>query len=314
MDRTLERSRKKGIVLMKISIVCPGSPVAMQPLTCKRRLLDCEVAGMTLEKALLKRLGLLEETVSDMVFSLKGDVWPSQEAVEFFSKIKRECIVIGSSGEVRAWISKDGAIPEEGTEKIGIPERCAFLKYPWDLLEINSETIGAMKESDIKGEVRSNVTIDGKIVLGKGSVLLPGVFIEGNAVIGEDCKIGPNCYIRGNTSVGNKCHIGQAVEIKNSILMDKVSVGHLSYVGDSIICSGTNFGAGTITANLRHDGKNHKSAIEGELVDTGRRKLGVITGDDVHTGIHTSIYPGRKIWAGMSTAPGEIVRKDIKQA
>ena len=106
----------------------------------------------------------------------------------------------------------------------------------------------------------SNVpsTIDGFVSLGENSVILPGVYIEGNVIIGRDCKIGPNCYIRGNTSIGDRCHVGQAVEIKNSILGDKVSVGHLSYAGDSVICNNVNFGAGTIISNLRHDGRNHR--------------------------------------------------------
>jgi bifunctional N-acetylglucosamine-1-phosphate-uridyltransferase/glucosamine-1-phosphate-acetyltransferase GlmU-like protein len=51
--------------------------------------------------------------------------------------------------------------------------------------------------------------------------------------------------------------------------------------------------------------------VNGTLVDTGRRKLGTIVGDNVHTGINTSIYPGRKIFAGKSTAPGQIVKEDI---
>jgi len=75
---------------------------------------------------------------------------------------------------------------------------------------------------------------------------------------------------------------------------------------------GTNFGAGTITANFRHDGKPHRSMVGGELVDTGRLKFGAIIGDDVHTGIHTGIYPGRKIWPHQSTRPGEIVRQDLR--
>ena len=94
--------------------------------------------------------------------------------------------------------------------------------------------------------------------------------------------------------------------------MNNVSAGHLSYIGDSIIGDSTNLGAGTITANFRHDGKNHRSEVNGQLVDTGRRKFGCVIGNDVHTGIHTSIYPGRKIWPHKSTLPGEIVAKDIK--
>lgn len=94
--------------------------------------------------------------------------------------------------------------------------------------------------------------------------------------------------------------------------MAKTSVGHLSYCGDSVVGTGVNFGAGTITANFRHDGANHSSMLAGQLVDTGRRKFGAVIGDGVHTGIHTSIYPGRKIWPGVSTRPGDIVNKDLK--
>jgi bifunctional UDP-N-acetylglucosamine pyrophosphorylase/glucosamine-1-phosphate N-acetyltransferase len=51
--------------------------------------------------------------------------------------------------------------------------------------------------------------------------------------------------------------------------------------------------------------------VAGTLVDTGRAKFGAVLGDDVRTGIHTSIYPGRKLWPSTTTLPGEIVKRDI---
>ena len=51
--------------------------------------------------------------------------------------------------------------------------------------------------------------------------------------------------------------------------------------------------------------------LNGKLVDTGRRKFGSIIGDGVHTGIHTSIYPGRKLFPGTSTRPGDIIQQDL---
>jgi len=48
-------------------------------------------------------------------------------------------------------------------------------------------------------------------------------------------------------------------------------------------------------------------------VDSGRRKLGAIVGDGVHTGIHTCIYGGRKLWPHTSTRPGEIVQRDLTE-
>ena len=185
--------------------------------------------------------------------------------------------------------------------------------YPWDLIEANNVLVSEIKSDtirDLRGKVEKNVVVKGKLKVGKGTEILSGTYIKGNVVIGEDCLIGPNSYLRGNTSIGNGCHIGQAVEIKNSIIMDNAKVPHLSYIGDSVIGNNSNLGAGTITANLKHDNKNVRSAVKGKPVDTGRRKLGTIIADDVHTGINTTIYPGRKIWPGLGTLPGEIVDKD----
>ena len=186
-----------------------------------------------------------------------------------------------------------------------------IIRYPWDLLRANELYVSALTGPSIHGEIHPAAVINGTLHLGLGTRILPGVFIEGNVVIGDNCKIGPNCYIRGNTSIGDSCHIGQSVEIKNSLILSHTNVGHLSYIGDSMLGEKVNLGAGTTTSNLRHDGKNHRSMVHGLLLDTGRRKFGTIIGDHVHTGINTSIYPGRKLWPNTTTRPGEIVQHDV---
>lgn len=191
------------------------------------------------------------------------------------------------------------------------------VQYPWDILRANELYLSAWEKSQQMGlthksaHVHILAMLDGKVHIGHNTRILPGVTIEGPVVIGANCNIGPNCYIRGNTSIGDGCHIGNAVEIKNSILLRNTFVGHLSYIGDSILGENVNIGAGTITANFRHDFQVHKSIVNGTLHETGRLKLGAILGDNVKTGIHTSIYPGRKIWPGATTRPGEIVIQDI---
>lgn len=186
-----------------------------------------------------------------------------------------------------------------------------IIVYPWDLLRANELHLEQLQEYKLEGNVHPLAHIDGYVHIGPGTRILPGVVIEGNVVIGAECKIGPNCYLRGHTSIGDHCHVGQSVEVKNSIILSHSHIGHLSYLGDSILGEHVNFGAGTITSNFRHDGKNHRSMIGTTLIDTGRSKLGSIIGDGVHTGINTSIYPGRKLFPGTSTRPGEIVRHDL---
>ena len=183
--------------------------------------------------------------------------------------------------------------------------------YPWGLLDANSHLLKSI-EPENKGEVEPNATVKGPVKIGKGTIVKNGAYIEGPVVIGENCSIGPNCFIRGSTSIGDRCRIGNAVEIKNSVIMNNVAMCHLSYIGDSVVGNNANIAAGNVTANLRHDRKTVKTPVGDDMVDSGRRKLGAIIGDCVQTGINTTIYPGRKIWPGKTTLPGDVVKEDIK--
>ena len=93
--------------------------------------------------------------------------------------------------------------------------------------------------------------------------------------------------------------------------MDGTNIGHLSYVGDSIIGEGCNFGAGTKVANLRVDNEEVRIEIKKELTASGRRKFGCLMGDGVRTGINVSIMPGRAIYPHASVSAGSIVRNTI---
>ena len=183
--------------------------------------------------------------------------------------------------------------------------------YPWHLLDANAYFLNHMLKSDIQGEVHPAAHLSGVVSIGKGTLVRPGVVIDGPVCIGENCSIGPNCWLRPGTTLGNHCRIGQAVEIKNSVFMDHVFASHLTYIGDSVVGDDVNFGCGTITANVRHDSGQHTSLVGDKRIETGRKKLGVIVGDGVHTGINTSFYPARKLWPYTTTLPGEIVKADI---
>lgn len=178
---------------------------------------------------------------------------------------------------------------------------------PWELLEANEYFLTDFQPV-IKGEVEPFATLKGSVSVGEGTVIRNGSYIVGPVIIGNDCDIGPNCYIRPGTSIGDRVRIGNAVEIKNSIIMNGTHIGHLSYVGDSIIGERCNFGAGTKVANLRHDGRTIRVMLKGKLIDSGRRKLGTIMGDDVHTGINSMINVGAVIECKAMIAPGELVK------
>jgi bifunctional UDP-N-acetylglucosamine pyrophosphorylase/glucosamine-1-phosphate N-acetyltransferase len=182
---------------------------------------------------------------------------------------------------------------------------------PWDLLDINGTFIENIKEN-INGVIEDGAKINGKIFLDEGSIIRSGVYIQGSVYIGKNCDIGPNSYIRGNSYFGDNVRIGNAVEIKNSIVMENTSINHLSYVGDSVIGSHCNIGAGTNVANLRFDDKTIFMNVKGQKTSTGRRKLGSIIGDKVKTGINTSFSPGVIVGFNSFIGPGILLQHDIE--
>ena len=276
---------------------------------------ECLVANITLRQWVTKELvragfDVVEVPVNpEQCVRLPIDSDVEIGALVMLSGNDTSEVLLNEKGETLAWKGVDD--PSQAVSRQVTKAVSRKIKYPWDFLDLNSDIVGKITSTEIRGEVSSLAHINGYIRIGEGTEILPGVVIEGNVVIGNNCKIGPNCFLRGNTSIGDNCVIGNAVEIKNSIIYPNTMISHLSFVGDSILGAHVNIGAGTIISNFRHDGKNHRMVIKGELVDTGREKMGAIIGDGVHTGINTSIYPARKIGMGRTTLPGEIVKYDL---
>ena len=181
---------------------------------------------------------------------------------------------------------------------------------PWDLLEAN---IWALKRMDpqVLGTIEQGAHLIGPVYVAGSARIRSGAYIEGPCFIDEECDVGPNCFIRQGTTLGKKVRIGNACEIKNSIIMDGTHVGHLSYVGDSIFGENCNLGAGTITANLRLDDGQIKMMVKDQLVNTGRRKLGVVLGDNVKTGIKSLLMPGVKVGVNSWVGPNFMVERDL---
>lgn len=183
---------------------------------------------------------------------------------------------------------------------------------PWDLLEANERVLERwILGIGIRGEVEEGVHLKGSVHLEEGARLRSGAYVEGPVFIGSGSDVGPNCYIRPFTSLGRNVRIGNGCEVKNSLILDGTHICHLSYVGDSIIGANCNFGAGTITANLRLDKGSVRVRVKGEVMDSGRRKLGVIMGDDVETGIGVRFMPGVKIGRGSWIGPSVTVFRDL---
>jgi bifunctional UDP-N-acetylglucosamine pyrophosphorylase/glucosamine-1-phosphate N-acetyltransferase len=181
---------------------------------------------------------------------------------------------------------------------------------PWDLLEANERILMNFTHR-VKGTVEPGASIKGPVWLEETASIKSGCYVEGPVYIGQGSRVGPNSRIRPCTSIGNDVVVGTSCEIKNSMIMNGTKIPHLSYVGDSIIGENCNIAAGTITANIRLDEKAVILNVKGRMLSTGRKKLGVVMGDEAQTGINTSIMPGVRVGPSSRIGPGTVVYNDV---
>ncbi|MDD1775898.1 MAG: NTP transferase domain-containing protein [Candidatus Methanomethylicus sp.] len=219
-----------------------------------------------------------------------------------------------SRGEFELTTTINLAIDQGGDFRVvrSKPNEWVDVGRPWNLLEANKLLLDCkIVQSSVRGEVEDGAKLHGKVVVEEGASILSGAYIEGPVWISSGCRVGPNCYLRPYTYLGRNVKVGNSCEIKASIIMEDSHVGHLSYIGDSVIGSKCNLGAGTITANLRFDEEAIKMNIKEERVSSMRKKLGAFLGDEVKTGINVSLYPGIKIGPRSWVGPHTAVVKDV---
>jgi bifunctional UDP-N-acetylglucosamine pyrophosphorylase/glucosamine-1-phosphate N-acetyltransferase len=190
------------------------------------------------------------------------------------------------------------------------------LKYPWQLLEVMAESLAQIRTgSQEAAQIEEGASIVGPVVLGAGARVLHGAQIVGPAWIGPGALIGQFVSLRASI-VGASAIIGVGSEINRSYI-GAGSKMHGARILDSILVDSvagdrpTNIGAGTISANLRIDGGEVRSAIEGRPMGTGRRKLGAIIGPGAFVSINAGLMPGVKLGAGSVVYPGTTLYRDL---
>ena len=132
--------------------------------------------------------------------------------------------------------------------------------------------------------------------------------IEGPVIIGRDTEIRHCAYLRGSVLVGAGCVVGNSTELKNAILFDRVQVPHYNYVGDSILGYKAHMGAGAVTSNLKSDKSLVCIRQEGEILVTGRKKLGALVGDEAEVGCNSVLCPGSVLGRRCQIYPTSCVR------
>lgn len=192
---------------------------------------------------------------------------------------------------------------------------------------MNRRTIARLQREGVTVIDPEHTYIEPNVKIGMDTVVYPGCYLIGATVIGEDCVIGPQtnlsnvvvgervilkytvgmdseigsdttvgpfAYIRPNSKIGARVKIGDFVEIKNSTIDAGTKVSHLTYVGDSDVGAGVNFGCGTVTVNY-----------------DGTHKYRTTIGDKAFIGCNTNLVAPVTVAPEAFIAAGSTITEDI---
>jgi bifunctional UDP-N-acetylglucosamine pyrophosphorylase/glucosamine-1-phosphate N-acetyltransferase len=131
-----------------------------------------------------------------------------------------------------------------------------------------------IREKILKNFMRDGVTIvdpattyiDADVKIGKDTCIRPFTIIEKDVRIGDRCVIGPFARLRPGVRLGNGVEIGNFTEVSRTKIGNKTLMKHFSFLGDALVGSNVNIGAGTITANFDGVRKNQTKIGNGAFI------------------------------------------------
>ena len=166
----------------------------------------------------------------------------------------------------------------------------------WSLLDPSNPLGLKTQMSALEGEI--GVENPGFFTRGNAIIVHESATVEAGAYLIGPCYIGPRAVVRSGAYVREYSWIcadavvGHATEIKHSVLLPGAKAPHFNYVGDSVLGSGVNLGAGTKLSNLRNDGGEVHLRHAGNRIPSGLRKFGAVLGEGTATGCNSVTNPG----------------------
>lgn len=193
--------------------------------------------------------------------------------------------------------------------------RTVTTREEWEIEQVNSrremasvsrlvrrQILDALMDQGVTIDDPDSTFVEKGVKIGKDSRILPFTHISRGVEIEDGCEVGPFTRLRPGTVLRRGASIGNFVEIKNSDFGPASKARHLTYIGDTSIGAGVNFGAGTIVAN--YDGrKKHRTQVD----DGAFIGCGTVLVAPVRVGRNSVTGAGAIVTHGRDVAEGEVV-------
>lgn len=135
-------------------------------------------------------------------------------------------------------------------------------------------------------------TTEGPIFIGKDVEIMEGSHLRGPLAILENSVVKMGAKIYGGTTIGPYCKVGG--ELSNVVMFGYSNKAHDGYLGNAVIGTWCNIGAGTSASNLKNDYGNVRqwSYKTEQFERTNQQFCGLMMGDHSKCGINVSFNTG----------------------
>jgi len=194
---------------------------------------------------------------------------------------------------------------------------CKVIQYPWhifhyndwalrqDFMMLTSKRISASIPDTVHFTNPEGIFIEegaelshcflnasrGPIYIGKNTEIMEGSMIRGPFALCEGSIVKMGARIYGATTIGPFCVVGG--EIKNSVIFGYSNKAHDGYLGDAVVGSWCNLGAGTSNSNLKNNAEDVKvwNPVSERWGNAGM-KCGLLMGDYSRSAINSTFNTG----------------------
>lgn len=318
-----------------ILIDSPSIRRTMYPFTLMREMSDLPLGLLTLREKWDQLLALSGRAKNSGCYTISSSLIPSVELARSIHRLSPGRSLFDKVGNWMATAGEISRIPKKSSDLDVMYSDTPFrLQYPWDMLEALQHSIEldfmlltkGRRSKRIPKQVQhtgrypvfmeKGARLDacflntelGPIYVGPNAEVQAGSMIKGPFLLGNNSVVKMGAVIYGPTVAGEACLLGG--EVKRSLIFPFSNKAHHGYLGDSVIGSWCNWGAGASNSNLKNTGGLIRIDVGGKLVEAGR-KAGVFMGDHSRTAINASLNSGSVIGVSTQLNTGSLTKKKI---
>lgn len=207
------------------------------------------------------------------------------------------------------------------------PGNVETIKFIYDLFRLNAETIRTdfdrLTEYHVSAPVSRTCTVigtsariflgngaraegvtfnttDGPVYIGPGAEVMEGSCLRGPIAVLDHSMVNMLTRIYPGTTIGRHCKVGG--EINNVVMHDYSNKAHDGFLGNAVIGSWCNLGAGCVASNLKNDYTEIKlwNYPSRRFMRTGLQFCGLIMGDHSKAGINTMFNTATTVGVGCN--------------